>query len=96
MADKPVLTIPESAKKVDLICHRIYAPVVIPEPDKVVPNKLNITPRFGNFSCMKERCSLWNSDAQECYDVTQAKGLALLGQLAFNKLNDVSIDGGGN
>ncbi len=82
-------------KEPALTCHRFYAPVVFPEPDKVVPNRVNINPKMGNFPCIRENCMLWNAKANECYDVTAAKSQAILAEYAFNKINDVHIEQGG-
>lgn len=69
-----------------LICHRIYAPIVIPEPLKTDPRQATVTPRFGSFPCAKENCTLWNTDAKECFDVTQAKSLAILAKHSVEKI----------
>ncbi len=87
---------PPVTPQTELTCHRFFAPVVIPEPDPLNPRNLNIRPRMGNFPCIKEKCMLWNPEGAECWDRTQAKALSLLGQFAFNKMNDVSIDNGGS
>lgn len=79
----------------DKVCHRFYAPVVFPEADKLVPGKATVTPRLGNFPCVKEACMLWNAEKSECWDVSAARGLALSGEYAYNKMNDVHIQEGG-
>lgn len=86
---------PKIDKSPALTCHRFFAPIVIPEPDKLDTRKLNIMPRMGNFPCIKEKCTLWNEEAQECYEKTSAKALATIAQFAFNKMNDVHTDVGG-
>lgn len=96
MAEKPDIIVPEGKKTVELMCHRIYAPVVVPEQDPLNPKMAKITPRFGNFGCVKDKCTLWNKEALECYDVSQAKSMALIAEYAFAKLNDVHIEGGGS
>ena len=78
-----------------LMCHRFFAPVVVPQPDRLDPRKMNIQANLGNFACIREKCTLWNAEAKECWDVTARKGQAYAGQYAFNRMNDVSIDGGG-
>lgn len=82
-----------------LTCHRFFAPVVVPEPTAYAPNGqvtgVTIMPRMGNFPCIKGKCMLWNDEKSECWDRTAAKGLALMGEFAYAKLNDVTIDGGG-
>ncbi len=88
----PVPKVPESPI---LTCHRMYAPVVFPEPDRIDPRKMNITPRLGSFNCLKERCTLWNDEAKECRDVTDSKSRAMIAQYAFNKMNDVHVETGG-
>lgn len=96
-AKEPLIIV--SAPKIDekpvLTCHRFYAPVVFPEPDRIDPRKMNIIPRLGNFSCIQEKCTIWNAEAKECRDVTDSKSRALLAQYAFNKMNDVHIETGG-
>lgn len=79
-----------------LTCHRMYAPVVFPVPDALDPRKMSITPRLGNFNCLKEKCTLWNIDAKECRDVTDSKSRATIAQYAYNKTNDVHIQEGGS
>ncbi len=76
-------------------CHRFFAPVVFPEPDKLDPRKANITPRLGNFGCIKANCMLWNEEAGECWDVSAARGLAQSGEYAYAMRNDVTIPDGG-
>ena len=99
MADKivtpPVLSHNGVVKPVSLTCHRFFAPIVVPEPDAIIPNRFNINPRMGNFPCMKEKCTLWNAADQECYDVTMAKSQKTIAEYAFNKINDVHIEHGG-
>ncbi len=87
---------PKDGQIVDLVCHRFYAPVVFPEPDKLDPRKANITPRLGNFPCCRDKCTLWNVDAKECRDVTDSKSRAIMAEYAFAKLNDVHIAEGGS
>lgn len=77
-------------------CHKFFAPVVIPEMDRLTPNKMNVTPRLGNFPCLRDKCMLWNADKLECWDVTAARGLSLAGEYAFNMMNDVHIEGKGS
>lgn len=92
------LSLPESAISAPpkvLTCHRFYAPVVFPEPDRLDPRKASITPRLGNFNCIGAACTLWNIEAQECRDVTDSKSRAIIAEYAFNKTNDVHIQGGG-
>ncbi len=93
-SDSPQIITPPSLKDAySLTCHRFFAPVVFPEPDRIDPRKANITPRLGNFPCIRDRCMMWNSEAGECWDVSAAKGQALAGQYAYNKINDVHIEG---
>ncbi len=86
---------PEIPSKPVLTCHRMYAPVVFPEPDKLDPRKANITPRLGSFNCLGGACTLWNAEAQECRDVTDSKSRAMIAEYAFNKINDVHVESGG-
>jgi hypothetical protein len=86
---------PEITQKPGLTCHRMYAPVVFPEPDRIDPRKMNITPRLGSFSCLGDKCTLWNVEAQECRDVTDSKSRATIAEYAFNKTHDVHIETGG-
>jgi len=86
---------PKIEKEPALTCHRFFAPVVFPEPDKLDPRKVNVMPRMGNFPCMKDKCTLWNTEANECYDKTSAKAFSVIAEYAFNKMNDVHIQGGG-
>jgi hypothetical protein len=99
MADKtvtpPALASNGVVKPATLTCHRFFAPVVFPEPDPMVPNRVNINPRLGNFPCIKDKCSLWNPVDSECYDVTTAKSHKTMAEYAFNKMNDVHIQDGG-
>jgi hypothetical protein len=90
-----IIPAPKVPENPVLWCHRFYAPVVFPVPDALDPRKMNITPRLGNFNCVKEHCTLWNAEAQECRDVTDSKSRALIAQYAFNKMNDVHIQEGG-
>jgi hypothetical protein len=76
-------------------CHRFFAPVVFPEPDRIDPRKANITPRLGNFDCIGVRCTLWNDEAKECRDVTDSKSRATIAEYAYNKTNDVHIQNAG-
>lgn len=77
------------------MCHRFYAPVVFPEPDRLDARKMNITPRLGNFTCIGDKCTLWNIEAAECRDVTDSKSRATIAEYAFAKRNDVHIADGG-
>jgi len=86
-----IITPPSLKDAFVLTCHRFFAPVVFPEPDKLDPRRANIIPRMGNFPCIREKCMMWNSVAGECWDVTAAKGQALAGELAYAKLNDVHV-----
>ena len=93
--DKPIELIvpapvgtPEPAK----ICHIFFAPVVVPEPDRIKPGAFNVIPRMGNFPCMGVKCTLWNNDAHECWDVSAKRGQAQAGEYAYAKRNDVVID----
>lgn len=90
------LVLPPTVKKDPaLTCHRFFAPVVIPEQSPINPAQMNITPRLGNFDCIKARCMLWNEEKSECYDVSNAKAQITLAQYAYNKMNDASVEGGG-
>jgi hypothetical protein len=86
---------PDAFEKPTLNCHRFFAPVVFPEPDKLQPNRMNITPRMGNFACIKDKCMLWNAEDKECWDVTSAKSQKVQAEYAFNKMNDVHLENGG-
>ncbi len=91
-----IVSAPKLEEKPAKVCHRYYAPVVIPEPDPLNPKRINITPRLGNFDCIGARCTLWNDEFKECRDVTDSKSRALIAQYAFNKMNDVAIETGGS
>lgn len=90
-----IIVPPEVHQKPVLWCHRFFAPVVFPEPDKLDPRKANITPRLGNFECVGAKCTLWNVEAQECRDVTNSKSSQILADYAYSKMNDVHIQEGG-
>lgn len=89
-----ILVPPEIRKEPELTCHRFFAPVVYPEQDPLVPNKVTITPKLGNFNCLKTKCMLWNAADKECYDVTNAKSQKIMAEYSFNKMNDVHVQGG--
>lgn len=91
MATEPKLDVipPSSGKKK---CHRFFVQMAFPVPDKLMPNKMNVAPQVANFDCMGEACMLWNEEEKECWEKTAAKGQALQGQYAFNKMNDVHME----
>lgn len=91
---KPPVVVPPKETIVSLTCHRFYAPVVFPEPDRLDPRKANITPRLGNFNCIGDKCTLWNKEAQECRDVTDSKSRAMIADYCYGKMNDVHISEG--
>lgn len=95
--DAPTIVVPPEIqhKMPALTCHRFFAPVVFPEPDALDPRKVRISPKMGNFDCIKARCTLWNAEKAECYDVTGIKAQILMSEYAFNKMNDVHIQEGG-
>lgn len=96
-AKEPLIIVPAPKVEVKpvLRCHRMYAPIVFPEPDRIDPRKMNILPRLGSFECLGVTCTLWNSDAEECRDVTDSKSHAIMAQYAYNKINDVHVQDGG-
>lgn len=94
MPEPRIIVPPTIKKEPELYCHRFFAPVVFPQADPIVPNKVIIDPKMGNFNCVKDKCMLWNKEDRECYDVTAAKAQKVTAEYAFNKMNDVHIQGG--
>jgi hypothetical protein len=93
----PEIIVPEPTNApVPLMCHRFFAPVVVPQPDRIDPRRVTIQANLGNFACIGAKCTLWNAEAKECWDVTARKGQAIAGQYAYNRMNDVTIEGGGD
>lgn len=90
----PELVMPD-VPEATLFCHRFFVQMAFPVPDQLRPGQAKITPQVANIACAKEKCMLWNSDAAECWEKTAFKGQARAGELAYAKLNDVSIEGGG-
>jgi hypothetical protein len=91
-----IISPPGLSEAFKLICHRFYIPIAVPVPDTTVlagKQGMRLQATISNVHCIREKCTLWNPDAQECWDVSAAKGQALAGQLAYNKLNDVHIQG---
>jgi hypothetical protein len=78
-----------------VFCHRFFAPLVIQAPDPLNARMMRVTAQVANVACVKEKCMMWNPDKGECWDVSAAKGQALAGQFAYNRMNDVRIDTGG-
>lgn len=91
----PLILVPPALVKTEpqLICHRFFTPIAVPEPDALRPNTFNITPRMGNFPCSKDKCTLWNAVAQECRDVTNSKSWETMAEYAYAMRNDSHIEG---
>jgi hypothetical protein len=79
-----------------LVCHRMYIPIAIPVQDPLNPRAAKMQATISNVHCVKEKCTLWNAEAGECWDVSAKRGMALAGQIAYDKATFQRITSGGD
>ena len=60
------------------LCHRMFIPVDYFTPSKLDPKSADLITQVANINCYGVACALFNNEAKECLDVTQAKGTAKL------------------
>ena len=60
------------------ICHRMYTPVQFMSPNKLDPKAADLNTQISNIACLGKACALFNDEAKECHDVSNARGTAKL------------------
>lgn len=60
------------------ICHRMFIPVNYFTPGKLDPRSADLNTQIANIACYGANCAMFNNEAKECMDVTNARGTSKL------------------